>query len=683
MNALFEDGGKFHAGRIMSETESSLQIELASGKRVKVKAVNVLLRFAQPEPDALLAAAGVIAAELDLDLAWEFAPEGEFGFAALARDYFGESTDTAEQAAALLGLFGAPHYFRRLGKGNFKKAPEETVKAALLGIERKKQVAAQVDAWAAELAASVCPAAVREQLYKILFKPDKNAPEYKAVVDATRRTGRAPLDLLKAAGAIDSPYQFHWRRFLFEHFPKGTGFAAVEVPAVRDELPLAEAAAFSIDDSQTTEIDDALSVRGLSSGKVIVGIHIAAPTLAIAVGSPVDKIARDRLSTVYIPGHKLTMLPGPMVDAFTLKEGRESPVVSLYVTLDETTLATISSETRIERIAIAANLRHDRLDADVNAATLAAGLPPTVPFAAELSFLHRFAGHLKAAREKVRGKPETFNRPDYAFRIASEDGAAIVGDELVEIQARQRGSPLDLIVAESMILANSTWGGWRAECGGPAIYRSQASLAPGIKVRMGTRPGPHAGMGVSQYAWSTSPLRRYVDLVNQWQLVACARHGRTAALAAPFKPKDVSLLAIIGDFENAYGEYNGFQSAIERYWALQSLRQNDTTELDAAVMKDGLVRAEHLPLVFRAVGAESLPRGARVRVRVGAVDLLTLDLSASVLARLDAQASPASLPESTELGDDEEAAGPLAIAVDVAEGDAGSDAPPLAEPSIA
>ncbi|MEO8924421.1 MAG: RNB domain-containing ribonuclease [Caldimonas sp.] len=683
MNALFEDGGKFHAGRIMSETESSLQIELASGKRVKVKAVNVLLRFAQPEPDALLAAAGVIAAELDLDLAWEFAPEGEFGFAALARDYFGESTDTAEQAAALLGLFGAPHYFRRLGKGNFKKAPEETVKAALLGIERKKQVAAQVDAWAAELAASVCPAAVREQLYKILFKPDKNAPEYKAVVDATRRTGRAPLDLLKAAGAIDSPYQFHWRRFLFEHFPKGTGFAAIEVPAVRDELPLAEAAAFSIDDSQTTEIDDALSVRGLSSGKVIVGIHIAAPTLAIAVGSPVDKIARDRLSTVYIPGHKLTMLPGPMVDAFTLKEGRESPVVSLYVTLDETTLATISSETRIERIAIAANLRHDRLDADVNAATLAAGLPPTVPFAAELSFLHRLAGHLKAAREKVRGKPETFNRPDYAFRIASEDGAAIVGDELVEIQARQRGSPLDLIVAESMILANSTWGGWLAECGVPAIYRSQASLAPGIKVRMGTRPGPHAGMGVSQYAWSTSPLRRYVDLVNQWQLVACARHGRTAALAAPFKPKDVSLLAIIGDFENAYGEYNGFQSAIERYWALQSLRQNDTTELDAAVMKDGLVRAEHLPLVFRAVGAESLPRGARVRVRVGAVDLLTLDLSASVLARLDAQASPASLPESTELGDDEEAAGPLAIAVDVAEGDAGSDAPPLAEPSIA
>ena len=86
MYALYEEGGKFHAGRVMSETESALQIELASGKRVKVKAVNVLLRFASPEPEAMLASAGAIAAEIDLDLAWEFAPEGEFGFAALARE---------------------------------------------------------------------------------------------------------------------------------------------------------------------------------------------------------------------------------------------------------------------------------------------------------------------------------------------------------------------------------------------------------------------------------------------------------------------------------------------------------------------------------------------------------------------------------------------------------------------
>jgi exoribonuclease II len=380
-----------------------------------------------------------------------------------------------------------------------------------------------------------------------------------------------------------------------------------------------------------------------------------------------------------MPGHKLTMLPAVVVDAFTLKEGRASPVVSLYVTVDEATLSPLDSQTRVERITIAANLRHDLLDAEVNEATLATGLAQTVPFARELTFLHGFARHLKAAREGVRGKPETFNRPDYAFRIDVTDGGAIAGDEPVQIMPRQRGSPLDLIVAETMILANSTWGGWLAECGVPAIYRSQASLAPGIKVRMSTRPGPHAGMGVAQYAWSTSPLRRYVDLVNQWQLVACARHGRTAALAAPFKPKDVALLAIIADFDAAYADYNAFQAAIERYWSLRWLLQNRIAELDAAVMKDGLVRADNLPLVFRATGAENLPRGQRVRVRVTGIDLLTLDLAASVSVRLDQAATAAPAEEPGDSSEDEEAAGPLTIAVDVTESDPGSDGAALAE----
>ena len=679
MNALFEDGGRFHAGRVMSETDSSLQIELGSGKRVKVKAANVLVRFDKPEPDALLAAAETLAADIDLDLAWEFAPEAEFGFAELARDYYGASTTITQEAAALLRLFAAPHYFRRLGKGRFRKAPEEIVKAALLGIERKRLIAEQVDAWANELAAGTCPPAVREQIYRILFKPDKNAPEYKAVVEATRRTGRAPLDVLQAAGAIDSPYQFHWRRFLFEEFPKGTGFDDVGVPAVKDELSLSPADAFSIDDSSTTEIDDALSVQGLGSGRVVVGIHIAAPALAVAPDSPVAKIARDRLSTVYIPGHKLTMLPDAVVAAYTLSEGREAPALSLYVTLDEKTLASVSSETKIERVRIAANLRHDKLDDVVNEESLAAGLPATVSFGAELGFLHRLARHLKAAREVVRSKPENFNRPDYNFRLEKDGDAAIVGDERVEITTRRRGSPLDLIVAEAMILANSTWGGWLASCGVPGIYRSQASLAPGVKVRMSTQPLAHAGMGVAQYAWSTSPLRRYVDLVNQWQIVACVRHGRTAALAAPFKPKDVQLLATIADFDASYSAYNAFQASIERYWSLQYLAQRALHELDATVMKEGLVRADALPLVFRAVGAEQLARGSGVRVKIGAIDLLTLDVAASVIARSDAAA--ATDARATMAGDDDDTeavAGPLAIGVDVSGTAAGMETDPIA-----
>ena len=664
MFALYEDAGKFFAGRVLSEAASSMQIELDSGKRVKVKAAQVLLEFEQPQPAQLLAAAQALARDIDLDLAWEFAPADEFNFTDLAREYFGAKATLEQRAAALLRVFDAPHYFRRLGRGNFKKAAQETVKAALLGIERKQQQAAQIDAWARELVAGACPAPVREQLYKILFKPDKNAPEYKAVVEAARRAQKAPLDLMTAAGAIDSPYQFHWRRFLFESFPKGTALPPLQAPAIKESLPLAAVQAFSIDDSATTEIDDALSVQGLGSGTVVLGIHIAAPGLAIAPDSPLDKVARERLSTVYMPGYKLTMLPDAVVQAYTLIAGSDCPAVSLYVSFDEATLDIKGTETKLERVPVAANLRHDQLDAVVTQAALLGEAPADYAFAPELAFAFRLARHLKAGREVVRGKPELFNRPDYSFRLVGNGGAEPRGDEQVQITTRRRGAPLDLIVAEAMILANSTWGGWLDDCGVPAIYRCQASLAPGVKVRMGTRAQPHAGMGVAQYTWATSPLRRYVDLVNQWQIIACARHGRTAALAAPFKPRDVQLMSIISGFDAAYAEYNAFQSGIERYWALRYLAQNDIHELDAGVMKDGLVRADALPLVFRAAGADSLPRGSRVRVRVGAADLLTLDLHASVIARLDEAAATQAEPGLDE-SDDTDTAGPLSLAIDL------------------
>ena len=684
MYALFDDAGKFLAGRVMSEADASMQIELDSGKRVKAKAANVLLKFAKPAPAELLAQAAAQSTDIDLDLIWEVAPAEDFGFDELAREYFSESADAVQQAAMLMRLFEAPHYFHRRGKGRFKKAPEDILKQALVAIERKKQQALQIEQWAQELAAGTCPAAIKEELYKILFKPDKNGPAYKAVVEAAKATQRAPLDLLKDAGAIDSPYQFHFKRFLFEHFPKGTGFPALEAPPVKDELPLASVKAFSIDDSMTTEIDDALSVQGLGTGAVTYGIHIAAPGLAIAPGAPVDQLGRARMSTVYMPGHKITMLPDSVVQAYTLIEGRDCPAVSLYVTFDEATLAVTGSETKLERVPIAANLRHDQLDGVITDATLSGEAPADYAFAPELAFAFRLAKHLKAQREVVRGKPENFNRPDYSFKLISangentmSDGIEPQGDEQVIIGTRARGSALDLIVAEAMILANSTWGGWLAELGVPGIYRSQASLAPGIKVRMGTKALPHAGMGVAQYTWATSPLRRYVDLVNQWQIIACAKNGRTAALVAPFKPKDAELFAVISNFDGAYSAYNGFQSSMERYWTIKHLGQAGITELDAAVMVNGLVRADTLPLVFKAIGADSLPRHAKVRVRITGVDLLTLDMHASVVARLD-EAETGEAPQG-DAGDEDDTevldnAGPLTLAIDLADAEPGEAA---------
>ena len=400
--------------------------------------------------------------------------------------------------------------------------------------------------------------------------------------------------------------------------------------------------------------------------------------MALKPGDAIDQLGRQRLSTVYMPGYKITMLPDAVVQTYTLQESRDCPAVSLYVTFDEATLSIQHTQTRVERVPIAANLRHDQLDAVVTEAWLndtsfrhAEGTEEPAMPRAQLAFLFRLAQHLKAQREVVRGKPENFNRPDYNFRLVGNEGHEPQGHEQVHISVRQRGTPLDLMVAEAMILANSTWGNWMNELGVPGIYRSQASLLPGVKVRMGTKALPHAGIGVPSYAWSTSPLRRYTDLINQWQIIACATHGNTAALAAPFKPKDAELFSIISAFDGAYSAYNSYQAGMERFWTLQYIKQHQITELTATVFKTfpgqpPMARADTLPLVLPVLGNNELQRGARVQLRLGVIDDITLDISGQFMALLDhTSGSGTEGTEAAEDEDDSAAAGPIAIAVDM------------------
>ena len=687
MHLLFEESGKILTGRVLSQSDVSTQVEQDSGKRVKVKAVNILLKVDLSDPASWMAEATELSHGIELDIAWEFAPDDEFGFADLAREYFSAHATPLEQAAMMLALYNAPHYFRRAGKGRFRKAAADIVAQAIVAIEKKKQTTLQIQEWVTSLSEGQCPPPIRDQLYKILFKPDKNAPEYKAVVGASRATHLGPLDVLIKAGAIDSPYQFHWRRFLLENFPKGTGFTTHDVPFITDELPLSAARAFSIDDSSTTEIDDALSVQGLGTGKVLMGIHIAAPGLAILPGSALDQLCRTRLSTVYMPGHKITMLPDEVVQNYTLMEGQDCPAVSLYLTLDEATLDITATQTQLERVHIESNLRHEQLDAVVTKDWLERpdfiheiDPQPLLHKRRQLSFLYRLAQHLKTQREIIRGKPENFSRPEYTYQLLGHANAAAKewednqpdGTETVHIGERVRSTPLNLIVSEAMILANSTWGGWLAELGVPAIYRSQTSMAPGVKVRMGTKALIHAGMGVKSYAWSSSPLRRYTDLVNQWQIIACARYGKTAALAAPFKPKDADLYAIISSFESTYSSYKDFQNALERFWVLKYVQQQGIVEVEATLFKDNLVRADHLPLVMLVAGAQNLPRWSRVMVRLGDIDLVSLNVYGTVTARIDATEDASASDDEQE---DDTLAGPIAICVDV------SDTEPASPPT--
>ncbi|MEM5278162.1 RNB domain-containing ribonuclease [Cupriavidus taiwanensis] len=650
MQLLFEEGGEIRAGTVLNQQGEAYQVELPAGKRTKVKSRDVLLQFAQPSAPELVRQTGELVAEIDLDFLWECAPEAEFGFAELAAEYYGAEPGAVQQAALAMALHGNPVYFRRKGRGRYQRAPEDQLKAALAALERKRQQALVQAEYEDQLKALTLPESFRNKVLQLLFKPDKNSLEYKAMDAACSALGMSPMRLMVAAGGVASARALHEAKFLAECFPKGTGFPDTDVPEPPAELPLAEVEAFSIDDVTTTEIDDALSVTQLPDGKLRIGIHIAAPALGIRRGEPLDAIARQRLSTVYFPGDKITMLPDPVVERYTLQEGRVCPALSLYVTVDPSVWLVTGSETRAEMVPIAANLRHNLLDDVITEASLAGGTGD-YPFREALTRLWHFAGYLYDERQRARLasglRPETHNRADFNFYLDDQPD----GSQRVRIEQRKRGSPLDKIVAEMMILANSTWGKLLADHGVPGIYRTQKAWGM-HRTRMQTYPAPHEGLGVAQYAWSTSPLRRYVDLVNQWQILAVAQHGVTAKLVAPFKPKDADLLAAVADFEGTYAAYADHQSTMERYWCLRWLKQENRERMVASVLKEGAVRFTEIPLVTRVPELVQAQRGTQVLLEIGETDEITLEVSCRVL---EIFAGEGEVPEE-ELESDEEAA---------------------------
>lgn len=630
MNVLFEEDGGFKAGSILADNDSSLQVEMPSGKRSKIKAASVLLRFAQPASGVLLEQATPLAAEIEADFLWECVSDGEFSFLDFARDYYGHDPAPVEATAVLLALHAAPVYFHRKGKGRFRKAPADILAAALANLEKKRQQALAMEAWLAELKEFRLPPEIAALTDALLYAPDRNKPETKAFETACGETGLSAAQLLFKCGAIKSAYHLHYKRFLHEQFPRGTAFPALDAPALPVDLPRAEVRAFSIDDAHTTEIDDALSVTWLPGIGSRIGIHIAAPGLAIEHGSPLDGVARARLSTVYMPGNKITMLPEAVVQNYTLAGGVDCPAVSLYLTVNEQ-YEVLSHESCIERVHIAENLRHHDVEPWFNSETVGAVLPDK-PFARELLHLWHFAN----ACEGRRGKPSAMQGVnDYNFAISGD--LADPESCSVDISERKRGSPLDKLVAELMIVANSTWGGLLAERNIACLYRAQTQG----KVRMTTSPLPHEGLGVPQYAWMTSPLRRYCDLVNQWQLIACLRET-----PPPFPQKSAELFAAMRDFELTYAAYAEFQRLMERYWCLRWLQQHGIVEIDATLRREQTVKLDHLPLLARVASVPAdLQPGQRMHLAIESIDLLQPEVALRFVALLDADEPACDLEE--------------------------------------
>ncbi|MDR1367742.1 MAG: RNB domain-containing ribonuclease [Candidatus Accumulibacter sp.] len=619
MYVLFEESGVFKAANVLADSGTSLQIEMSSGKRAKIKTGNILLCFVAPPPGELFAEADALAKEMQISFLWECADDAEFHFADFADAYFGgpgKKATPTEAAAILMALHAAPVHFHRKGKGRFRRAPAEILTAALAGLEKKRQQAISIERMNRKLQEFRLPEEFVPNIETLLYAPDGNRAETKALDAACVATGLSPVHLLQKCGAIPSPYAYHFRRFLRAYFPEGTDFPGIDFSAPQIDLPYADVRAFSIDDAKTTEIDDACSLRPLPEGGWRIGIHIAAPALGFAPDSAIDRAARQRLSTVYIPGNRITMLPETAIREFSLAESGVRPVISLYLTVSPD-FEVIASESTIERVLIAANLRIQDIEPLFNEKTIAEGLS-NFPFRDELLTLWKFA----RAREISRGKPSApQGTRDYNFLI--EGNPDTPENCRIRIAARKRGSPIDTLVSELMIAANGTWGALLAEREVPAIYRAQVNG----KVRITTSPLPHEGLGVKCYAWSSSPLRRYVDLVNQWQLIACLDD-----IPPHFAARSEKLFVVMRDFELTYGAYIDFQRQMERYWCLRWIEQEKIKALEAtALMRENLVRLDKLPIVLRVESVPDLRPGERVRLGIESLDLLTLQLNCRYL----------------------------------------------------
>lgn len=601
MNIFYEESGQFKVAAIVQKNDATYQVDTQHGKRTKVKANNVFAEF-DGDMAAFLENAQVQAADIDTDLLWEVCGEEEFSAEAIAEEYYGHAPTKTELAATLIALYAAPMYFYKKAKGVFKAAPEETLKQALAAIERKKQQDAQIDAWAEALKRGEMPSEIAADLKTILHAPDKQSLTYKAFTKAADALKTSAYELAKKTGGITSIPQYLQDGFEIKYFPKGTGFPDLPLPEMPD-LPKADVTAFSIDDESTTEVDDALSLTDLGNGTKRVGIHIAAPSLAIKQGDKMEKNIMERLSTVYFPGGKITMLPENWIAAFSLDAGAYRPAVSIYFDVDGE--FNIGEPTcKIEAVNIAENLRIQTIEPHFNAET---GLDEAgeMMFAhhQDLIWFHQFA----VALQKARGKYEPDRAPQYDYSIELDE------EGKVSVVRRERGSPIDMLVSEMMILANSTWAQMLHDNDLPGLFRVQ----PAGKVRMSTKSEPHIGMGVQHYGWFTSPLRRAADYINQKQLLSLIDDT-----AEPlYQNSDAELFAALRDFDTAYTAYADFQRQMEAYWSLVYLQQQGTSELTATILKEDLVRIEGLPLVTRATGIpfDALPK-SQVLLKITELD---------------------------------------------------------------
>lgn len=603
MNLLYEDSGSYKVGRIIAQTDQSYWVETPENTSHKIKKRCAVLSFAD-SLDGFLEKAQQLALKIDIKQLWETAGEQESSFVELASIYFNKTPASIESIALLFQLRAMPMYFYKRANGYFKPATAHALTSALSRIEKNTQAQKQIESWSMALLSGVIPQAISKQWSALLHQPNKESLEYRALDAACKKKGWTPLQLALDLGAIDSVAEYLLDGFLLKYFPEKQEKIDLSIDHLLDELPLAKVDAFSIDDEGTIEIDDAFSLSQLANGSYRVGIHIALPAISAMNNKNIEAIVFKRCSTVYLPNQKITMLPKTLIKYFSLVAGNVCPTMSLYVDVNAQHQI-YHTETTLEKIIVKKNCSSQEIEALFNNQPLdIAEKDESFDFKKALIWLQQFSLSLQKK-----------DASQSAGKLQKSDYSVVFDQQKISVRERQRGSAVDQLVSGLMVFTNCTWSELLATEHVVAMYRTQNAY----RSHTALNPMHHKRLGVSQYAWCTSPLRRAVDFINQCQLIALLRHENP-----PYANAKKMLSPFAKFFDKTYDAYLAFQRQMTRYWAIRWLLQENLKTVHGLHIGKGIFKLAHLPLYSQPIESlDSLGIGNQAMFTIVNIDEIT------------------------------------------------------------
>jgi exoribonuclease II len=563
--------------------------------------------------------------EVDVELLWQSlgGSQREMQPAELAEMFFAE--DSPEAASAVFRALSEDNLFFKRKGSQFLARSVEQVSTELTRRQRRREreqfrertsaiIRQLLKQNKAAIPSDAGPILDRIQNWLRYRTGDEVAGLLEEIAGPTKARDAA-YEILARAGRIDPSVD----RFLVmtgietEFSPQLIEVTEQLRPFAHDEarFDYQNAATFTIDDEDTREVDDALSVvhRG---AEIVVGIHIADVSAFVEKGDLLDVEAARRSSTIYLPATTVRMFPERLsTDLASLNSGSPRPAYTVEVRFDEHGNR-LGYRIALTTVNVGRRFSYDEADRAFDAGNTS------------LQTLHLIAEQLhneRAARGAI-----TFRRPELKIRITGGE---------IEIKKINTSSPSRFIVSEMMILANGLSADFASVNALPVIYRTQeprdavaVEEAPAVdalaferlrktfkRSRLSLTPGLHSGLGLSAYTQASSPIRRYADLVTQRQFTSMLRgaaipHGRE------------ELLRILVTAEAAEQEIRTIEDRSMNYWLLEYLSRYKKDEQLSAVVLDlkGNIEIEDFYLRSKLTTANKLQPGEVVQVRIESIE---------------------------------------------------------------